>query len=100
MVKFLKLKVGDVVFQRSRSVRLGPSAVEITILEIHADYALVRKGKDQPPERMYRKDIEYLHKTPFPVPGGGRIATTLGGPSSIRALNDQRRRDAQRNGAA
>lgn len=92
MVKFLKLKVGDVVYQRSRSIRLGPSAVPIEILSIHADYANVRKGVDQPPCRMYRKELEYLHWTPFPVPsasGGGAANRT--GPSSVRYLRDQAR---------
>ena len=85
MVKLLKIKSGDVVYQRGRSVRLGYTAVPVTILEIHADYALVRKGDDQPPERMYRKEVERLHYTPFPTPGGGGGGkANRTGPSSVR----------------
>ena len=91
MVKLRNIKPGDVIWQRSRSVRLGPSAIKIEVLEVHADYALVRRGTDQPPERIYRKYLERLHKTPFPVPGGGRITQDFGGPSSIRALRDRSR---------
>ena len=96
MVKFLTLKVGEVVYKRSRSIPFGPSAIEITVLEKHADYALVRKGKDQPPERMYRKEIDTLHRTPFPVPGGGRVRQDFGGPSTLRTLSAQQRNAAKR----
>jgi hypothetical protein len=88
MIRLRNVAPNTIVYQRAKSVRMGPSAVEVEVLEVHADYALVRKGKDQPPTRMYRSEFERLHKTPFPAPGGGRIATSFGGPSTIKAKRE------------